>query len=580
MKFILQEAIKFILDERFILTEADKSDLYTEVSEKCKQLLDIVKKQLDLVENGDDDAEAKEQLLDKIITETDNLIIDTEKVKDEVIIKGNIAKYLQKVDNFLSELDPNYKTNDKSEIYKTIKALQDGKTIKDLKGAINSAHLFFNNYLDNLTTLKSSEKGENTKFDNTDQELILNDIYADLLKLSKVKPESFDKLSDASKKIINEKLTDLLNNKDNSYEFIKLCDSFHNGQLGTVIEDDLNVELSQDELDADRASRLDWGKQYKQAGDKDKFWADYFYSVWGQDAEKVKELGEAFKQECVVLGFTEDANPFIHFVKKYVVEGKYPITKDQYTAIHDMIANNTAALKVSDLANPKSPLKGGNMIIWYKDFYIKASNYDTVEEYLKLLGQVKVSDYSSLLKADTSGMNEATAKAYNNILSHFGGAKGNISDVLYTIFVEKQKLKDLVSTKGSGNACPAEPTAEKIRPIEDVNKLINILSLKNDNSKKAWSKSATSDLVAAITENPLFNKEPDKWAKKFLTQLIVIYASADQQSKYQKEKWWTAPEKDDDIIKIKQELESHGSDLNTTQIEQVKKAFEDEGWLK
>jgi hypothetical protein len=32
---------------------------------------------------------------------------------------------------------------------------------------------------------------------------------------------------------------------------------------------------------------------------------------------KVKDLGEAFRQELVALGFKEELNPLINFVKKY-----------------------------------------------------------------------------------------------------------------------------------------------------------------------------------------------------------------------------------------------------------------------
>ena len=83
----------------------------------------------------------------------------------------------------------------------------------------------------------------------------------------------------------------------------------------------------------------DWDKTYKDwpkdNKSQEEFWNLYYKNVWGSDAQKVAYLGEAFRQELTSWGFTENHNPFITFVKKYLIYNKYNITGEHNEKLHN-----------------------------------------------------------------------------------------------------------------------------------------------------------------------------------------------------------------------------------------------------
>ena len=103
MKYYLNESIKYILSERFVLNEAIKhSDLIIQ----CKTICDYIKKLLDELENGTDDTNEKENALDKIFDRTTSLMQDTRKVKDVEIIKGKAKDYISTIQSLITVIDP------------------------------------------------------------------------------------------------------------------------------------------------------------------------------------------------------------------------------------------------------------------------------------------------------------------------------------------------------------------------------------------------------------------------------------------------------------------------------------------
>ena len=103
MKYYLNESIKYILSEQFILNEAMKhSDLIVQ----CKAIYDYIKKLLDELENGTDDTNAKENALNKIFDRTTALMQDTRKVNDVEIIKGKAKDYIDAIQSLITIVDP------------------------------------------------------------------------------------------------------------------------------------------------------------------------------------------------------------------------------------------------------------------------------------------------------------------------------------------------------------------------------------------------------------------------------------------------------------------------------------------
>ena len=103
MKYYLNESIKYILSERFVLNEAMK---HSDLIAKCKAICDYAKKLLDELENGTDDNNEKENALDKIFDRTTSLMQDTRKVNDVEIIKGKAKDYIDTIKSLISVVDP------------------------------------------------------------------------------------------------------------------------------------------------------------------------------------------------------------------------------------------------------------------------------------------------------------------------------------------------------------------------------------------------------------------------------------------------------------------------------------------
>ena len=103
MKYYLNESIKYILSERFVLNEAMK---HSDLIAKGKAICDYAKKLLDELENGTDDTNEKENALDKIFDRTTSLMQDTRKVKDVEIIKGKAKNYIDTIKSLISVVDP------------------------------------------------------------------------------------------------------------------------------------------------------------------------------------------------------------------------------------------------------------------------------------------------------------------------------------------------------------------------------------------------------------------------------------------------------------------------------------------
>ena len=103
MKYYLNESIKYILSERFVLNEALKhSDLIVQ----CEAICDSIKKLLDELENGTDETKAKEDALNKIFDRTTSLRQDIRKVNDVEIIKGKAKDYIDAIQSLISVVDP------------------------------------------------------------------------------------------------------------------------------------------------------------------------------------------------------------------------------------------------------------------------------------------------------------------------------------------------------------------------------------------------------------------------------------------------------------------------------------------
>lgn len=590
MKYYLNESIKYILSERFVLNEAIKhSDLIVQ----CKTIYDYIKKLLDELENGTDDNNEKENALDKIFDHTTSLIQDTRKVKDVEIIKGKAKDYIETIKSLISVVDPSTfndsitadnKTTAFGKFFARLNELIEKSDAKksELTSELSKIDTVVQTAMDGLANITNSAKEIKTK---DDQIVALTKAYKLIYKVSQASETEYDNnesisetiegLSDALEKVIKAEDDEAKNNARNN--FITLCEEIADGDIAELIDNLTVANYNQTSLETSLGKGTDWAKEYKNTPDKDLFWNKYYNGAWGKNADKIKSLGESFKQECAVLGFTEATNPFIAFIKKYYTEDAemqadnksaagYYIDIQHYEAIHNAIAENKL-LKRDITDSPKEPITVNNNIIFYRDFYAKPGNEANI--YINALSKLRNMDIRKLV------LENKTVQA--NLVASSGSDNKIFIAVVLT---NKVPLKDLLNNEA--NLSKITPTIDdKLRPTQDLEQLL-ILMNANDTNKEAWNNTSTDKLVAGIKET--FKGEEAKYAKWIICYIVNSQETDD--AKINKLKtlnstysWFSSFDSSLDVakkVRIITELNRYGGDINWKMLDNIIKAFEKE----
>ena len=590
MKYYLNEGIKYILSEQFVLNEAMK---HSELIAQCGTICNYIKKLLDELENGTNDTNAKENALNKIFDRTTSLMQDTRKVNDVEIIKGKAKDYIDAIQSLIAVVDPSTSDNSITADNKTtafgkffahLNELIEKSGIKksELTSELSKIDTVVQTAMDGLANITNSAAETKTK---DDQIVALTKAYKLIYKVSQSSEKEYDSdesismaiegLSDALKKVTEAKNDEAKNNARNN--FITLCEEITKGDIAELI-DNLTVDnYSQTGLETSLSKDVDWAKEYKNTPDKELFWNKYYNGAWGKNADKIKSLGESFKQECTVLGFTEVTNPFIAFIKTYFTEdtemqatGKsaagYYIDIQHYEAIHNAIAENK--LLKRDITNsPKEPITVNNNIIFYRDFYAKPGNEADI--YINALSKLRNMDISKLV------LENKTVQA--NLMASSGSDNKIFIAVVLT---NKVPLKDLLNNEA--NLSPITPTRDdKLRPVQDLEQLLILINA-NDTNKEAWNSASTDKLIAGVKET--FKGEEAKYAK-----WIVCYIANSQETDDAKinklknlnntYKWFSSADSSLDVakkVKIIAELNRYGGDIDWKMLDNIIKAFEKE----
>lgn len=579
MKYYLNESIKYILSEHFILNEAMK---HSDLIAQCKVIRDYAKKLLDDLKNGTEDINDKESALDKIFDRTTSLMQDTRKVNDVEIIKGKAKDYIEAIKNLITVVDSSTfddsitadnKTTAFGKFFAHLNELIENPDTKKsaLTSELSKIDTIVQIAMDSLADITNSAKEIKTK---DDQIIALTKAYKLIYKVSQTSEEEYDS---------NEAISDAIDNlnravnDNNKEQFITLCEEFVNSDAAKLIDTLTVNNYTQTGLETNLNSDIDWDKEYKNTLNKDLFWDEYYSGAWGKNADKIKALGESFKQECVVLGFTEVTNPFLTFIKKYYTEdakmqnsGKkaldYNIDLQHYEAIHNAIAQNKL-LKRDITDNPKEPITVTNNVIFYRDFYSKSSEETNI--YINALSKLRDIDVNQLV------LENKTVQT-NLITSSDGDNKIFIAAVL----TNKIPLNTLLDS--NANLSKITPSIDdKLRPIQDLERLLILIDA-NDVNKEAWNNTSTDKLIAGIKET--FKGEEAKYAK-----WIVCYIANSQEtddakisklkSLNSKYSWFSSFDSSLDVIKkvkIIAELNRYGGYVDWKMLDNIIKAFEKE----
>ena len=590
MKYYLNESIKYRLSEQFVLNEAMK---HSELIAQCEAIYNYIKKLLDELENGTDDTNAKENALNKIFDRTTALIQDTRKVNDVEIIKGKAKDYIDAIQSLITIVDPSTsddsitadnKTTAFGKFFAHLNELIEKADVKksELTSELSKIDTVVQTAMDGLANITNSAAETKTK---DDQIVALTKAYKLIHKVSQASETEYDNNETISEAIeeLNKALKaateaeDVVEKISAKNNFITLCEEIADGDIAELIDNLTVANYNQTSLETSLSKDVDWAKEYKSTPDKDLFWNKYYNGAWGKNADKIKSLGESFKQECTVLGFTEITNPFIAFIKTYFTEdaemqaaGKsaagYYIDIQHYEAIHNAIAENKL-LKRDITDSPKEPITVNNNIIFYRDFYAKPGN--EAEIYINTISKLRNMDISKLV------LENKTVQA--NLMASSGSDNKIFIAVVLT---NKVPLKDLLNNEA--NLSPITPTIEdKLRPTQDLEQLLTLMNA-NDTNKEAWNNTSTDKLVAGIKET--FKGEEAKYAK-----WIVCYIANSQETDDAKinklknlnntYKWFSLADSSLDVtkkVKIITELNRYGGNIDWKMLDNIIKAFEKE----
>ena len=590
MKYYLNESIKYILSERFVLNEAMK---HSDLIAQCEVILNSIKKLLDDLENGTDDTNEKENALDKIFDHTTSLMQDTRKVKDVEIIKGKAKNYIDTIKSLISVVDPSTfndsitadnKTTAFGKFFAHLNELIEKSDVKqsELTSELNKIDNIVQTTIDGLANITNSAKEIKTK---DDQIVALTKAYKLIYKVSQTSEKEYDNnetISQAVEMLNNalEKVTkagDDASKIEAKNNFIDRCEELANDNTAKIIDTLTVGEYNQTNLETNLDGSSDWDKEYKDTPDKNLFWEKYYSGAWGENADKIEALGESFKQECTVLGFTEITNPFLAFIKKYYTEDVemqnkgekakgYDIDLQHYEAIHNAIAENK--LLKRDITNsPKEPITVDNNIIFYRDFYAKPGNEADI--YINALSKLRNMDISKLV------LENKTVQA--NLMASSGSDNKIFIAVVLT---NKVPLKDLLNKEA--NLSKITPTIDdKLRPTQDLEQLLTLMNA-NDTNKEAWNNTSTDKLVAGIKET--FKGEEAKYAKWIICYIVNSQETDDAKINKLKTlnstyKWFSSYDSSLDVVKkvkIITELNRYGGDINWKMLDNIIKAFEKE----
>ena len=270
MKYYLNESIKYILSEQFVLNEAMK---HSELIVQCKAIYDYIKKLLDELENGTDDTNAKEDALNKIFDRTTSLMQDTRKVNDVEIIKGKAKDYIDTIQSLITVIDPSTfndsitadnKTTAFGKFFAHLNELIEKSDVKksELTSELSKIDTVVQTAMDGLANITNSAAETKTK---DDQIVALTKAYKLIYKVSQASEkeygnnetisEAIEELNKALKAATEaEDAVEKISAKNN---FITLCEEITNGDIADLIDNLTVSNYSQTSLEVSLGKGID-----------------------------------------------------------------------------------------------------------------------------------------------------------------------------------------------------------------------------------------------------------------------------------------------------------------------------------
>lgn len=536
MKYILEENIRHILSERFILNE-DASTIGNDLKSLWGILTNYAKSNAESKESSTDtknitnisqELSALNNTINNkskgIFQKAINKLADqTLKSTDIARIKGTTKEVLQKVEALLDassiadEAVAGTTVKDYLRQLKVLAASDDVSKETALKIKENVAKI--TDIINALAQKKST--GSNTS---KDLVTIAEDALMNVYNLQQFIPKvggadkfaalaNADKLMNVVTTIINDQKAGktLSEQRQNILDFSNLTRKV--------------IDASGITLNTDRTNSVNWDDRFAKAKDKDSFWDSYYEKAWGNNSNKIRALGDPFRNQCEKLGFSEKTNPFIHFIRKYIIEKNYPIGGSIYTAIHNAVASGKL---------DKELLRGtvGDKIniLDCKDLYTKSAK--EIADYFSYFRDIySKSEYdpNTLFSIDVDNIADADRqKKFKAIISHLNRDDKSRNQIAWLLlfntlpFTDRELLSIDTSKKiTSYSANNVESTS--LRNLVEAQAIANILNPEVTNiSNKAFTDDAVKALVAKMPKASAGNKmQIGQWILVMIGQFLA-----------------------------------------------------------
>ena len=593
MKYYLNEGIKYILSEQFVLNE-DASTIVSELDSLDRILYNYVRSNKESKDTSTDTENIKSisqelsalnntlsnykktstNIFDKAINKLSGQVL---KSSDAAKIKGATKEVLQKVETLL----------DTTSIASTSTGV-DGTTVKD--------------YLRQIKTLAAS--------DDVSKETLLK-IKENVAKISSIINALSQKKSDDSNtsKDLVTIAEDALMNVYNLKQFIQkiggaekfaalanadklmlivttICKQQKEGKK-SLSEQRQNIldfsNLTKKVIDAsgitlntDRTDSINWDDRFAKAKDKKSFWDSYYEKAWGNNSNKIRALGDPFRNQCEKLGFSEKTNPFISFIRKYVIEKNYPIGGSIYTAIHNAVATGKLSQEL---------LKGtvGNKIniLNCKDLYTKSAK--EITDYFNYFNDIySRSEYepNNIFSIDIDNITDTDRKRkFKAIISHLNRDDKSRNQMAWLLLFNTLPFTDRGLLSVDDNTKIAAYSATKVetitlRSLTETQAIAKILNPEVTSiSSKAFTNDTIKALVAKMPKANISNKtQIGQWILVMLGQFLAPEAEEQILKDYPKLTEIALSPKD--RVKYRKQILDLGNNMNKKQIIDILTAYE------
>ena len=329
-------------------------------------------------------------------------------------------------------------------------------------------------------------------------------------------------------------------------------------------------------LNTDRTGSINWDERFAKAKDKDSFWDSYYEKAWGNNGNKIRALGDPFRNQCEKLGFSEKTNPFISFIRKYIIEKNYPIGGGIYTAIHNAVATGKLSQEL---------LKGtvGNKIniLDCKDLYTKSAK--EITDYFNYFNNIYGrSEYepNNIFSIDINNITDTDRKRkFKAIISHLNRDDKSRNQIAWLLLFNTLPFTDRGLLSVDDNTKIVAYSATKVetitlRSLVEAQAIAKILNPEVTNiSSKAFTNDTIKALAVKMPKANISNKtQIGQWILVMLEQFLTPEAEEQILKDYPKLAEITVSPTD--RVKYRKQILDLGNNMNKKQIIDILTAYE------